>query len=131
MKIARDLFILVLLLGFMLQACARTPPPTEEAVDTSFSQGVFQATYQNTLFRTFEAARSTLQDQGLTITNSRRAADRGSLDAVMADGTMVNIAMRAQQPDLTDIAIKVGDYGSEEISREISRGIESRLRGSR
>jgi hypothetical protein len=127
MKIARDISIFVLLLGFMLQACARMSPPREEAIDTSFSQGVFQATHQNTLFRTYEAARATLEDQGLAITNARRDTNSGSINAVMEDGTVVNIAMRSQQPDLTDISIKVGVYGSEEFSREINRGIETRL----
>jgi hypothetical protein len=129
MKIARCAFLVLLLLGFILPACARGPRMAEEPPATSFNQGVFQATYQNTLFRTFEAARVTLVDQGMAITKARRNTDTGTINAVLQDGTSVNVAMRALQPDQTEILIKVGAYGSEEISREINRGVESRLSG--
>jgi hypothetical protein len=130
MKIARYTFIVFLLLSFVLPGCARRQRAPEEASTTSFTNGVLQATHQNTLFRTFEATRATVQDQGMAITDARRKKNIGSINAVLGDGTTVNIALRARQPDQTEIGIKVGAYGSEELSREINRGIETRLRNS-
>jgi hypothetical protein len=131
MKTARSMIILVLSLGFILQACARPPRGGEETTAASFSQGVFQTTYRNTLFRAFEAARSTLEEQGMAITSATRNTDAGTINAVMEDGTVVNIALQSRQPDLTDASIRVGAYGSEEVSRELSREIKSRLEKNR
>jgi hypothetical protein len=117
------------LLGFILQACAPTvPPPQPEVTEGIFSRGVLHLEYQNTIFRTFEAARVTMQEQEITITSARLEADKGRLEGRLADGTAMSIDFRPLQPDLTRTSIKVGDYGSEEISREIGRGIDSRLR---
>jgi hypothetical protein len=127
MKIDRRILIGSFLLLAILQACAARVPQQDPAVAAPFSQGVLRVTYENTLFRTFEATRGTLLEQEMAITSARRNADRGSIQARMVDGTAVNIDLRSITPAQTEVSIKVGAYGSEEISRGISREIESRL----
>lgn len=130
MKTARSFHIGTFLLLIILQACAAIPPAPDRTGEAVFSRGALQATYDNTLFRTFEAARLTLQEQQIGITSARRDSERGTIQAVRRDGTPVEVDFRSIAPDQTEVSIKVGAFGSEQISREISRGIESRLETS-
>jgi hypothetical protein len=127
MKISGTIFT-ILVLGIFFQGCATTPPEPFGTRSAVFSQDVLNVSYTNTLHKTFEASRAALEKLDIAITNASKETAFGAIDAVRRDGTVVNLSFRAQKPDITDVRIRVGTYGSEELSRNISRAIETELR---
>lgn len=124
---------LLTLLGavLLLQGCGMMgtrgySPPYGESSAT-YTGGVLQATYPNTVFRTSDAVRDALRDFNMTVTESQRDTTGGRITASTREGTQVVVTMRAQKPDITTTGIKVGEYGNEELSRSISRRVEAQL----
>jgi hypothetical protein len=128
MKLSGAGFIIIFIFVLLFQACATAPTEPFGTRSAIFSQGVLNVSYTNTLTKTYEASRAALDRLGIAITNARKETDTASIDAVRKDGTVVNLAFGVQKPDITDVRINVGTYGSEELSREISRAIETELR---
>lgn len=131
MRTTKRAATILFLIALLAQGCGMMgtrgyEPPYGESAAT-YSGGALQATYPNTVFRTHDAAREALRDFNATVTAARKDATGGILDARMPDGTLVAIDMQAKKPDITAVAIKVGTYGSEEVSRSISRRIEANL----
>ncbi|HEX8950184.1 MAG TPA: DUF3568 family protein [Dissulfurispiraceae bacterium] len=128
MKMMKMNLVVLALLGLTLQACSMfTASHGPEAA--TYSQGTLHATYNDTLFRTYEASRKALQDMGMTVTNAQKTPNEGQITAVMKNGTNVQLALSAEKPDLTGVDIRVGQYGLEPTSRDISKKIESGLKG--
>ncbi len=117
-----------MLLGFVLQGCAMMKSSPYGPDHATYSDEKLHVTYNNTLFRTYEASRSALQDMGMNITNVQKKPNEVRIDATMKNGTDVHLILHAEKPDLTAVDIKVGQYGLEPASREISEKIESHLK---
>ena len=128
MKISGAGLFMLFFFVLFFQGCATAPTEPFGTRSAVYSQGVFNVTYTNTLFKTFEASRAALDKLDIAVTNSGREAEFATIEASRKDGTSVNLSFRAQKPDITDVGIKVGTYGSEELSREIGRRIETELR---
>jgi hypothetical protein len=128
MKLSGKQFFSILIFILLIQACATGPSQIFGTRSAVYSQGVLHVSYTNTLHKTFEASRAALDKLDIAITNATREEQTGLIEASRKDGTAVNLSFGAQKADITDVRIKVGTYGSEELSKEISRRIETELR---
>lgn len=93
----------------------------------SYVEGDLETTYGSSLNRTWDATLGALQDAKLQITDSQRAAGKGTIKARQSDNTPVTVELAQAGPNATEVHIRVGTFGDEQASRALNRRIADRL----
>jgi hypothetical protein len=93
----------------------------------AYVNGDLETTYPAALNRTWDATMGALQDAQLRITDTQRDATQGTIKAQQADATPVTVSLETAGPNTTDVKIRVGTFGDEEVSRTINRRLAARL----
>lgn len=97
-----------------------------------YAKGDLQAPLDADLRKAHDASLLTLQENGYTIERDSVDALNGSVDAFRGakeseDRTTVRIRTKRNAQDTTDISIRIGVFGDEQLSRQLLRDIEARL----
>ena len=82
-------------------------------------KGELQSTEKVSLDRAYQATEKAVKDLELTITSKQKDAFDGEVIARRATGKKVTIKLKRQSVSVTEIKIRVGTFGDEQISKDI------------
>lgn len=111
----------------MMQGCVAIIGAGAGAGTVAYVRGELQTSYAAPLNKTWDASIEALKDLGITIYNTKKDNTEGDIEATKADGTKVKINLKPKGQDITEVKIRVGIFGDEEVSRTISNQIAKRL----
>lgn len=80
-----------------------------------------------TLDRAFAAAQDAIDELQFRVTDQEKDALAGTISALRADGTKVNLALNRQSGEVTRIVINVGPLGQQATARAVIDTIEAHL----
>lgn len=80
-------------------------------------------TYEQSLKAVFKA----LDDLGYKVENTEKGVAKEKVTAVTPDSTKIHITVKYKSKEHTEITIRVGVFGDEELSREVLRQIRKYL----
>lgn len=125
--IKRNIIFLLLFSIIIMQGCVAIIGAGAGAGTVAYVRGELQTTYAASFNRTWDASVKALKDLGITIYNTKKDATEGDIEATKADGTKVKINLKPKGQDITEVRIRVGIFGDEEVSRTISNQVSRRL----
>ena len=119
--------LMALVLLVPLAGCAVVAVGAAAGAAWVWVNGEIKADLPAPLPKVGEAAVAVLED--LEMVNVRRVADKlkGEVTAMMADGTRVEVRLKAEDFESTQVRIRVGTVGDKVISQQILRHLERRL----
>lgn len=93
----------------------------------AYVQGELQSTESASLDRTWAATQGAIKELQFTVTTQQKDALLGRLIARTAKDKKIEINLKKTGDHLTEVRIRVGTFGDEELSRLILDKIKSRL----
>jgi len=95
----------------------------------AYIKGELKATEAFSVPDVWIATEKAVDEMQLIVTEKEHDATAGRLDAYTADNKKVRISLKRQGDNITEIAIRIGTFGDEELSRFILSKIQRNLEG--
>jgi hypothetical protein len=92
-----------------------------------YINGELKDTEDNSLESVHVAAVAAVQDMGFAVVNDTKDVNHALLTVRTSDDKKIEISLIKQSPKLTEIRIRVGTFGDEQLSRQILDKIKSHL----
>jgi len=131
MKSVKGIMVFLLGSSLMLQGCGfligAGLGTGAGAATVAYVQGELQTIYAAPFDRTWAASLSALKDLKISVYNTQKDPNEGSIEATEAGGTKVKLNLKITGPDTTSVKIRVGTFGDEELSKTISKKISDIL----
>ncbi len=131
MKAMREIVLLIFCATLMLPGCAAllwAGAGAGAGVGTvSYIRGELKITYAAPLDQTWEASLGALKSLDINVEETKKDKAGGTIKGTRANGTSVKVTLEPAGPSTTSVAIRVGYFGDEEVSRTIHRKIAARL----
>lgn len=124
------IFCALVSMSLMLQGCtllALGAGAAAGAGAVAYLKGELRVTYTAPLDRTWEATRGALDDLNYGVLSSQKSETAGEIEAKRVGEDKVSINLSISGPGTTLVAIRVGIFGDEAISRTIQGKITARL----
>ncbi len=94
----------------------------------SYLKGELDVTYPVAYEKVVAATEASVRDLGFTLEKEEKDSLRCRIQAKMADGTGVKLKVDSVSPQITRLRIKVGWFGDKDVSIQIMRAIEKRMK---
>ena len=94
-----------------------------------YIKGELKATEAYNVPTVWKATEKAVDELQLVVTDKYSDATAGKLEAMTADTKKVRISLKRQGDNITEITIRVGTFGDEELSRFILSKIQKHLKG--
>lgn len=94
----------------------------------SYIKGELKVTYPVAYQEVVGATEAAVKDLGFTLLKEEKDAIRCRIKARMADGTKVSLKVDRLSPRITELRVKVGWFGNRDVSIQIMRAIEKRMK---
>lgn len=115
-------------LGLFLTGCAAVLVGGAAGVGTyAYIKGELKVTEAATLERTWSATQSAMKDLQFRVTTQQKDALQGRLVAKTASDKRIEIDLEKVSDTMTEVRVRVGTFGDEDLSRLIVQKIEKRL----
>ena len=115
-------------LGLFLSGCAAVVIGGAAGVGTyAYIRGELKTAENATLDRAWSASQAAMEDLQFKITTRQKDAIEGLLIARTAADKKIEINLKKLSDSTTEIRIRVGTFGDEDLSRLIIQKIEKRL----
>jgi hypothetical protein len=117
-------------MSLVLQGCTLLALGTGAAAGAgavAYMKGELRVTYTAPLDRTWEATLGALDDLHYGVMSSQKSESGGEIEAKRVGEDKVSINVSISGPGTTLVAIRVGIFGDEAISRTIQGKITARL----
>jgi uncharacterized lipoprotein len=95
----------------------------------SYVKGELTVLYPFPYDRTWDASLTALERLNIEVTNQQRDALNGRIKGRRGDGKPVVIKIENKGLDVTEIGIRVGNFGNQDASRKIQQTIINVLKG--
>lgn len=95
----------------------------------AYIKGELKATEAYNVPTVWKATEKAVDELKLVVTDKYSDATAGKLEAMTADNKKVRISLKRQGDNITEITIRVGTFGDEELSRFILSKIQKNLKG--
>jgi hypothetical protein len=95
----------------------------------AYIKGELKATEAYNVPTVWKATEKAVDELQLVVTDKYSDATAGKLEAMTADNKKVRISLNRQGDNITEITIRVGTFGDEELSRFILSKIQKHLKG--
>ena len=95
----------------------------------AYIKGELKATEAYNVPTVWKATVMAVDELKLVVTDKYSDATAGKLEAMTADNKKVRISLKRQGDNITEITIRVGTFGDEELSRFILSKIQKNLKG--
>jgi hypothetical protein len=95
----------------------------------AYIKGELKATEAYNVLTVWKATVQAVDQMHLVVTDKYSDATAGKLEAMTADNKKVRISLKRQGDKITEITIRVGTFGDEELSRFILSKIKKNLKG--
>jgi hypothetical protein len=122
---------LVPVLGFALAALAGCGAVVVGAAAgagaVAYIRGELEATEEAPIDKVVKATKAAIDDLELRLTSSEADAVSAKIKAETARGTDIGISLKRVSDDVTEIHIRVGVFGDEELSRLIHEKMRAHL----
>jgi len=93
----------------------------------AYLKGELKALEDANIDRVWRATEGAVNELNFIVTNKVKDAVSAKLDALTADNKSVHITLKRKTDSLTEITIRIGTFGNEELSRLILEKIQKRL----
>ena len=93
----------------------------------AYLKGELKALEDANIDRAWRATEGAVNELNFIVTNKVKDAVSAKLDALTADNKSVHITLKRKTDSLTEITIRIGTFGNEELSRLILEKIQKRL----
>ncbi len=93
----------------------------------AYLKGELKALEDANIDRVWRATEGAVNELNFIVTNKVKDAVSAKLDALTADNKNVHITLKRKTDSLTEITIRIGTFGNEELSRLILEKIQKRL----
>lgn len=93
----------------------------------AYLKGELKALEDANIDRVWRATEGAVNELNFIVTNKVKDAVSAKLDALTADNKGVHITLKRKTDSLTEITIRIGTFGNEELSRLILEKIQKRL----
>jgi hypothetical protein len=114
--------------AFFLSGCAAVVVGGAAGVGTyAYIRGELKVTENAVLDRAWSASQTAMKDLEFSVTTQQKDALQGRIIARTAMDKKVEINLKKISDNLTEIRIRIGTFGDEELSRVIIQKIEKRL----
>lgn len=115
-------------LGLFLTGCAAVIIGGAAGAGTyAYIKGELKVTENAPLDRTWSACQSAMKDLQFKVTTQQKDALQGRLVAKTASDKRVEIDLEKVSEDMTEIRVRVGTFGDEDLSKLIVQKIEKHL----
>jgi len=93
----------------------------------AYIKGELKAVEDANIDRVWRATEGAVDELNFIVTNKVKDAVSAKLDALTADNKSIHITLKRKTDSLTEIIIRIGTFGNEELSRLILEKIQKRL----
>ncbi len=93
----------------------------------AYIKGELKALEDANIDRVWRATEGAVNELNFIVTNKVKDAVSAKLDALTADNKSIHITLKRKTDSLTEITIRIGTFGNEELSRLILEKIQKRL----
>jgi hypothetical protein len=93
----------------------------------AYVRGELETTLASPLARVHAASQGALDDLQFAVSSSDRDAVYGEIRALTVDDRRIKLEMNARGKEVTELRIRVGMFGDEEVSRRILDRLKARL----
>lgn len=97
------------------------------AAGVAYAQGALRGSVEANPQEFIQAAEDTLREMGITIQEAAADEAEGHIDAQTANDRDIDITARREDAGRSEVSIRVGTFGDEELSRDIYNRIVARL----
>ncbi len=93
----------------------------------AYLKGELKSLEDASIDRVWRATEGAVNELNFIVTNKVKDAVSAKLDALTADNKSIHITLKRKTDSLTEISIRIGTFGNEELSRLILEKIQKRL----
>ncbi len=121
------MFAVFFLLGALLSGCVALAAAGAAGAGVAYLKGELNGTLEASPQEVVDAAQATIEEMGFSVISARASEVDGRVEGRTANDRDITIEVDRQNEGTSDISIRVGTFGDEELSREIYNRIQQRV----